>query len=385
MGRTCKGISWLFGLAILTGCWDRVEIEERGFVIGTAIDAAANNQFVLTFQYAVPSAFTGGSDMDGKKGEAFLNVMEQGRTLFRAARKMSNESSRSPYLEHNKIILVSERLAKEGKLEEVLDLFLRDHEMRRAAKVMIAEGEARKLLELKPRIEKLPVLYINATAENPKKSESITPPTKIGEVHRFLLEEYSYALPKISAEGTKIKVSGAAVFNGYDNRLRGFLSADLTSGRNFFRGTVKTATVEIVVENQLVAFELKSASRKMKASVSDPEHPVFDIHVAVSGNVGESYTQADLLKPKIMADIEAKVSAKIAEAMDDVLNKAQKEYRSDILGLGEHLNENHHRAWMKIHDNWDHGENLFSRARVNIHVKTKLRIIGSIENSQPKR
>lgn len=384
MLRTYKGLCWFVALAILTGCWDRVEIEDRGFVVGTAIDAAADpDTFLLTFQFVVPNAMQGKSPAEGKGGgNSYQNISAEGRTLFKAARKMSNETSRSPYLEHNKIIIVSERLARAGKLEEVLDLFIRDPEMRRAAKVMISVGEAKKLLSIKPAIEKLPVQYINSTSENPDKSDSITPPTNIGDVHRFLLEEHSYAIPKISSIDHKVSVSGAAVF-GRDNRLRGFLNEEQTSGRNFFRGTIRAGALEVLIDDDLVVFEVKRSGRRISADVSDGERPVFNLDVSVEGNVGESYSKVDLLDSRIISSIEDKVGKKVESIMEDVLSKSQTEYRADILGLGEYLYENHYRTWEAIRDNWDQGQHIFSRSRVNIDVNVKLRIIGAIDNNQP--
>jgi len=379
----CKTAIGLVLLSMLTGCWDRVEIEDRGFVIGTAIDTADNGLFKLTFQYVVPNAMQGKSPTGSSQGSPYLNISAEGKTLFKAARKMSTEASRPPYLEHNKIIILSEKLARSGKITEVLDLFIRDHEMRRAAKVMIAEGEAKSLLEVKSPIDRLPVQYINSTSENPDKTETITPPTTIGEVHRFLLEDRSYAIPKIAPVANKISISGAAVFSGSDNRLKGFLNEEQTAGRNYFRGTVRAGALEITVDDQLVVFEVKRASRTMHANVADRERPVFDVDVDVEGNVGESFTNVDLLDPKVTADIEAKVGAKIKSIMSDVLDKTQKDYRADILGLGEHLNENHYGAWKFIRHDWEGGSRIFSNSKVNIRVNVKMRIIGSIQRSKP--
>jgi spore germination protein len=374
---------WLIGLVFLiTGCWDRVEIEERGFVIGSAIDSSDKTQkFILTFQFVIPSAMQG-KDKGGKEGQTFLNISSEENTLFKATREISTLVSRSPYLEHNKIIIVSEKLARDGKIAEVLDFFIRDHEMRRSAKVIIAAGEARELLEIKPAIEKLPVQSINSASENPNKSESITPPTNIGDIHEFLLENTSFAIPQITALDNKVKVSGAAVFNGNDKQMRGFLNDDQTSGRNFFKGRVKAGAIEILVENKYVVFELKDARRKIQANVSDKEHPVFDIRVSVDGNVSESYTKAPLLRTDVISEIENKVEAKITDMMEEVLEKVQRDYKSDVLGLGDYLNEGHYSTWRTIRQDWDQGKNYFSKCRVNIHVNVKLKIIGSIVKTE---
>ena len=371
-------------LIAIVGCWDRVEIEDRGFVVGSAIDEGENGMYELTFQYIVPSAMQGKSAGSGHPTDAsFQNVSASATTLFKAARKMSNETSRPPYLEQNKVILVSDRLARSGKFQEALDLFIRDSEMRRAAKVLIAVGEAKKLLDIKPPIETLPAQYINSTSENPDKSESIVPPTTMGHVHRFLLEDHSFTIPRIVQTDSKVSLSGAAVF-GSDKRMKGYLNGEETSGKNYFSGTIKAGAVEIELDGKPLLFEVKSASRKIRADVSNPESPAFTINVNVEGNVGETYTDADLLDPKVIREIEDRVGNRIKEIMYAVLEKLQKQYKADAIGLSDHLNENHYRAWKKIASNWDRGEHLFSSCRVVVNVDTRLRIIGAIERIQPR-
>ncbi|MFC4598300.1 Ger(x)C family spore germination protein [Cohnella hongkongensis] len=378
-----KGIAVLIALAVSAGCWDRVEIEERGFVVGSAVDLAEDGTYELTFQYIVPRAVQGKSTGSGQtSAKPFQNISASGETLFKAARKMSNEVSRSPYLEHNKIIIVSEQLARAGKLPEVLDLFVRDPEMRRAAKVMISVGKAKKVLDIKPNIEALPVQYINSTSENPNKSESIVPTVTIGKVHRFLLEEHSYAIPRITKVGNRVSLSGAAVF-GSDNRLRGFLEGDETSGRNYFSGAILTDAIKIEMGGQLLEFEVKRATRKVRANVVDPKSPVFTVHVKVEGNIGESHASVDLLDPQIVREIEKRAAERIESNMYAVLEKLQKQYKADVIGFSECLNEDHHRVWDKIMRDWDRGENLFSQSKVIVRVGVRLRNIGAIEQVQP--
>ncbi|GJM81154.1 hypothetical protein HMSSN139_36500 [Paenibacillus sp. HMSSN-139] len=176
---------WLLALSLAvftTGCWDRVEIEERGFVVGAGIDLAEEEEaekgrYMLTFQFVIPGGLQAkeGGSKNGKSA-TFFNLSSSANTMFTAARDMSFLTSRSPYLQHLRMILISEEMAASGDLANALDLFLRDHEMRRATKIMVTEGEARKLLETNPKNEKLPVMYFESTALNPTKSSRIYPP-----------------------------------------------------------------------------------------------------------------------------------------------------------------------------------------------------------------
>ena len=52
-------------LMFLTGCWDRIEIEERGFVIAVAIDSEKENKILLTQQLINPKSMNGSSNSQG--------------------------------------------------------------------------------------------------------------------------------------------------------------------------------------------------------------------------------------------------------------------------------------------------------------------------------
>lgn len=135
---------WLCGLVGIlclgmAGCWDRVEIEERGFVVGIAIDNAQDQQgqtadlsdqaeslrkvrYVVTYQFVNPEGMQGGGKSSGGKGpgngessgQPMFNISTEGKTLLEASRDMVTKASRTPYIEHLKMIIISERIAKEG-------------------------------------------------------------------------------------------------------------------------------------------------------------------------------------------------------------------------------------------------------------------------------
>lgn len=368
-------------LLLAAGCWDRVEVEQRGFVIGAAIDLLEDEQLRLTYQFGVP----GGMKTAGGQSRQlpYMNISSEAHTVFKAARQMANETSRPPYLEHNRIIILSEAVAKSGSLGDVLDPFIRDAETRRAAKVMVAAGEASELLSFRPPNEVLPAQYIDSAAENPDKSEAITPPTNIGDVHGFLLRHASFALPKITLEHNRVLTSGAAVFNGYDHQMRGFLNNEETTGRNFITGELKAGALEVRVDGEHLVFEIKKHKRRLRADISEPTRPEFDVTIEVEGNLGESHLEnRSVLSPELLKEAERKAEQEVLRLTDTVIRKVQQTYKSDIFGMSEHLYENHYAVWQQLKDNWDHGVNYFSTCTIRVQPKVKLRVVGSIQKAE---
>lgn len=115
----------------LTGCWDRVEIEEIGFVLGVGIDLQkkedveeraeraapgkpeGKRRYLLTQQIAIPGGLQGGqgSGAGGADQKAYYNIVSEGDTMFEMVRSVAARTSRTPYYEHIKIIIISKEIA----------------------------------------------------------------------------------------------------------------------------------------------------------------------------------------------------------------------------------------------------------------------------------
>lgn len=370
-------------LLLMTGCWDQIEIEERGFVVGTALDTAEDGQITITFQIVLPSQMKGGSGQKNEGGNPYINLSSTAKTVFKAARNMSNEISRSPYLAHNQIIIISDELASSEHIGDVLDLFVRDHESRRASKIMISRGRASEILQVNTRIETLPVQYISSTQENPDKSESITPPTNIGDLHDMLLSKTSYALPTVHrVEGNKISTSGAAVFNGKDHKLIGYLNEDETTGRNMIQQTVQTASLELELEGKQVVFEVREFHRKIKVGSDPTGLPTFDVMLIAEGAVGESELEEAEIMEQLNGEIKLKAEEKIMQLVSHVIDKSQNDLQSDFLGFGDKLYEQQYHLWEKYHKNWDRGDEIYSQCKINVKADVKIQTIGTITESK---
>jgi Ger(x)C family germination protein len=167
--------------ALLTGCWDRKDIENRGYVLGIAIDVytpdsqekqsgqedssesstknrlegmethTGEHQYVLTVQLPIlakssttAQGGSGGGDGDGKKT---VEITQVGNSFMSMQREMQSRTSLSLYYEHLQVIVISEDAARQG-LEDIIDFFVRDPEMRRRVKIFVSKGEAKSVKEV---------------------------------------------------------------------------------------------------------------------------------------------------------------------------------------------------------------------------------------------
>ena len=148
-------VFFIFCSLILSGCWDSVEVEKRGFVNGIAIDLAKSQdadsmkqleqspeqkqiqgqqlqpqaqnkgqetqeelekdeekKLKLTQQLIVPSGLSS-SQNGGLKGPAYRNFSQTGDTIIEMNRDMFKQAGRITNVTHLNIVLLSQELVEE--------------------------------------------------------------------------------------------------------------------------------------------------------------------------------------------------------------------------------------------------------------------------------
>ncbi|MFD2629593.1 Ger(x)C family spore germination protein [Oceanobacillus kapialis] len=366
----------------LAGCWDRVDIEERGFIVGTAIDFVdqkSENKYevMMTNQFVIPSGL--GSITQGGKGQkAFMNVSRSGVSLFRTNRKFSQINSQVPFYQHLKVLVISSEILEIPHLfSDVMDFYIRDHAMRRSIRLVVTEGEANEILELKPENVDVPAMYLDDLMESTDKNTSTIKPTHIGEVQEQILNQQSYVLPVIKREGFLAEYGGVVVIKGETNQMVGALNEDETSGLGFMDGSTEGGVLEIEVDGELVAVEIMEIQQKLKMEGKKLPNVKADINIEIKGNIAEHFGVESVLEEKYVQKIERAAEAKVKELTTKTIEKAQQELHTDFLGISKTLYESHYDFWQKVKDNWGKGENYFSNATIQIKPNVEIDRVGS--------
>jgi len=409
MPKTLWKLSWLICIVFLGGCWDRVEIEERGFVVGAAVDFSKKDEgmateekseerphgkqrYLLTLQMVVPGGLSqgggkgGGGAGAGSGGDAYYNVSSVGDTMFQTVRQLGNRVSRSPFFPHMKILIISEEVARSGHLPDIIDYFLRDAEMRRGVKIMIANGEAREVLGVNPVNEKLPAMYIDSVTRNERSSSSTLPEhLRIGDLNEILLTQESFTIPRIKPAGNEVKIGGVSVFEGRKNSMVDWLGGDDVIGLAILKGKLKGGAINIKVGDNLVSYEAKgSIRRKIEADVSDKENMKFTFTVKSEGVIVESMETINYLKdPEKWELLQMKVADEMKRMAEQAIRKLQKEMKLDVIGLGNYLEQNEPELWKTVEKDWDHGKNYFSKSTLHVQAKVIIRNPGVVNQTEP--
>lgn len=128
-------------ISFLSGCWSQKELNELAIISATSIDKNEEGKYIKTIQLINPSNVAGGLQGGGGGQSPAVTVYSAtGDSVLEAHFNASAKISRKLYHSHANLIVLSEDVVREDGLENVLDAFERDPEIRSTARVVIAHN-----------------------------------------------------------------------------------------------------------------------------------------------------------------------------------------------------------------------------------------------------
>jgi spore germination protein len=379
----------LIMLMLLTGCWDNIPIEERGFVVGSAIDMKdsktnGNYDLTLTNQFIVPTGLSTGINQSGGP-KAYMNLSASGTSVFAIDEAMASLTSKIPFFQHLKVLVVSKELVNTPHLlANIMDVFERDKEMRRSIKVIVAEDEAKKVLNALPENEQIPTMYINDLLEESLEKTSLFKPIHVGNIHEYLLTNESFTIPEVTNTKGEMEYVGGAIFNGHDDRVVGTMTKDEMTGMNLITGGTHGGIIEFEYKDHLITFSIFNAKREMDIDTTDPHHLKINMDVGLEGGIVELFGNLNVKDPKTISELEDRVSEEVEKIVNQSIAKS-KELNAEVFEISKILRERHYDTWQKIEGNWDSGENYYVKSDIHVKAKARIRTGGASRKSESYR
>lgn len=139
-------------LLLLTGCWDKVEIEDLAYVIAIGLDMAEGENLVITYQIANP---------EGGEGDTESEIISIQAPDFLSARDLAvSFASREVVFTHANVLVISEEIARTDKLLNFVQPAITDRQLRRDLHVLISKEKAAEYIHNnQPTLETSPHRY----------------------------------------------------------------------------------------------------------------------------------------------------------------------------------------------------------------------------------
>lgn len=374
VGIILKAAICILLMMSLSGCWNSRELDNLAIVMGVGVDKPKESGKVqITAQIVKPGEISS-SGGEGGGADAFWNIEDTGETVFSTIRDLTSKSSRKLFFPHNQVLIFGRSIAEEG-VHEYVDFFARDPEARVNVRVLVSQGTAGEVLDVKSELEKVPANNIaKLVKENAAASSQIKAVRLRDFSTRLMSKTIAPIAPfiEISGDGEEkvATISGTAVFKG--DKLVGKLDKKEGRGLSWVLGEVKSGIINVEgPDNKLVSLEIIRAKGKMVPEIED-DRIKMTVNITEEGNIAEQTGPADLAKLPEIEMLEKEKSEVIQSEVMAAVKKAQ-DLDADVFGFGEAVHQKYPQEWKDMESNWDE---IFPDIEVEVNVDANLRLMG---------
>ncbi|TDL71050.1 Ger(x)C family spore germination protein [Rhodococcus qingshengii] len=381
---------------LLSGCWSKKELTDLAIVAALGIDKNEEGRYVGTMQIINPGNVTGGMQGGGgNQGPPVSVITGTGDSIVEVSRRTSRKLSRRLYYAHTNLVVISEDLAKEESISNILDPLERDAEFRSTAIIVIAQGtKASDIVKVLTTIEKIPANKVIKTLKFTEKSwgenisvnmqdaiKTLVSPGKELVVSGFRLSGDVNKGKKVDntqqTEPSSFLYAGSlAIFK--NGKLTEWIDGETARGSVFLLDKLKASAIAIKWEgkNEAILYELIRQKTKVNAKMEKGK-PHVSIEVNAEGNIGEARLPIDLTNPDVLLKIEKEIEKEIKKEVSMAIKQALKN-KSDIFGFGEALHRANPKEWEKMASKWN--DVYFPEVKIDIVVDAFIRRTGLRNN-----
>jgi spore germination protein KC len=383
----------------LTGCWNRRELEDIAFVTAAAIDQAVEpGKIQLTVHIAKPFALAQVGASSAVDEKSTWTEASTGYTSFDAVRNFLSKTPRRLYWAHNRVIILGEEFAR-GGIASYLDFYTRESERRLDVVLFVVKGQrGADMLNAQYGLETYADRGCCGILETAQEGLSTVVRTNLNKFQQMLATpgweptasrielvpltedglETARATNRINLKRDEITLTisnvGAAVFK--DAHLVGWLDGIETRGLNWVLGDVRSGIVVVkspIPTAEYFGLEIISSSRKITPQVI-AGRPSIKLEVHCNAGLGDAKGFVNIpVEPNLWLELRRRLAEAIRNEVQRALDKAQKEFNSDIFGFGAAFYRNLPAIWRELEADWDEH---FPHLPVDIEVKARLLLPG---------
>ncbi|PAD16333.1 Ger(x)C family spore germination protein [Shouchella clausii] len=376
---------------LLSGCWDRWELNQLSLIVGIAVDKEGDD-YVLTMQAMNPAEIA--SQETGRGYAQGMDVREKSETIHESLRKMIQKTPRRSFVSQLKVLILSEDVARDG-LDHVLDFFYRDHEMRSDFFVLISKDTAAEnILNVLTPLENLSAQSLFDSVEFSGRSYSST--------KKLTMDRLFYEIKAVGIDPSIMGVTvsgdiqqGRTKKNVEQNMAAAFVE---TNGLAIFKGSKMitwlsqphSKDIEYLnsgIENSVksftcpgggnIALEIHSNNPAIKMELKDGM-PSVTYDLSLEATISEvDCVDLDLSVPSSYEQVEKQAQTEMEANIHEAIVATQ-QAGSDILGIGQELYRKFPDYWEQIQDDW---YSIYQDLDIKINIAITITDSGSIINS----
>lgn len=352
-------------LLILTGCYDRTELNDLAIVSGIDISKNKNN-YNITMQIINTSK-------NNKENQNYKIYEGTGKSINDAINNIINKAPKKLYESQIQILILDENTAKEN-LKEVLDYFIRNNETRDEFFVLISKNNKTNTPIIKTHYSQ----DIINTLKSNKKNSGIVSLTTLNElIKKYQNKKVEITLPIIEQTNNnqEINITSTAIFK--NNKLIGNINEKESIILNIITNNIENTSITIQ----------DKASKYITTQLIKPKTKIYiknnKINIKITGTalIRENNYKLNLEDKDNINIIQKKLNKNINQEIKKTIKKINKKYNTDIYELKDIIYKHNNKYYKKYIEK---NNNYLNNIDISINSKIKLindnNILGGTNN-----
>ncbi|PQZ97895.1 MULTISPECIES: Ger(x)C family spore germination protein [unclassified Paenibacillus] len=385
-------LSFALLLPLLTGCWDRQELNELGIMLGLGVDKDGD-MIKVSAQVVVPNEVS--SKAGGGKGTPVTQYQASAATLFEAIQKLTETSPRRIFMAHIRVLVFGEEYARKDGIYDVIEALMREPTARPDYYVMVAKNTtASHVLDVLTPLENIPAEKLFNSLDVSAKTWSPTTTVTGDELMDFMIspgiqpvitgveilgnQEQSGNKENIATirSPARLNTTGLSVFR--KDKLIGWLTEDESKGYNYIRDNVESTVSHMPCRKKgNVTFKTLRTTTKRKAKIVNGK-PVINIDIKNVSSIGAVECGIRIGSMKVLKELESDSEERLIELMQESVHSVRRKFHVDIFGFGQEVYHADPKFFKKIENDWDkYFEELDIKYKANVQIKR----VGTLDDS----
>lgn len=346
-----KKIILTFIILILTGCTNYNEMNNLGVITSLGIDYE-NDLYNITV-----------SLINFNDNNESIILESNGKTIYEAMEKLTQISSKTIYIEHLKVLVLSEEVFS-YKLDDIIGYFT-NYPDSPINFYTVVSSNAKEIITISSPFDNINGKYIEDVLYQNSDSEGISNLETFDELlNSYVSKKSDPIIPYIKTEDNLIKIDSLVTKNNNNEIIH--LTKKESIGYNFIKKNIKKTSLTIPCNKNYFTVELKWINSKIKYKdfLYKFNYNIFGTIQEFNCNIEDSKYLEKYVNQKTKKELENYISSTIDKSI---------EINSDYLSLGKYIYAYNYKEFNKLN-------NYLNKIKYEINIDLDINKLGNLKS-----
>lgn len=360
---TCIAVALTLICTMFTGCWDYKKIDDLTLVAGVAIDRPDNG---IGYKVALETIDFSMSVQENSVKTQIIKL--EGNTVFEAFNNTKTQIVKQLYFPDMQILCLSEKIASEDGLNDIVESFIRSTDIRESVYLIISRDEsAEKIITQSEDMSTVISAEINDLIDEIGNNMGSGKKSNLYKIYNYINDNTDIVLPAFSVKEDKPTIDGIALFK--ECKLVGYIEQTYAEYYQMAADILNYATFSFPI-NEDKNFNTSISVTNNKSSISydikEDGSLRLKVQVKFDAAIREVYSNMDTEITNGRAVFKKECESHISQNIYDLIDKSRREFGVDILDFSGHIYRTNPKYWDSIKDKWD---DMLKEAEILVDVE----------------